>query len=93
MVTGKTLLCIKGIQKGNLVSNFRPITYLPLILNLLTGILDEELYEHLEKINSLPWKQKGCRKGSRGTNDQLLIDKMILKDCKEAVNIIGSCMD
>ena len=82
MVTGKTLLCIKEIQKGNLVSNFRPITCLPLIWKLLTGILAEELYEHLEKTNSLPWEQKGCRKGSRGTKDQLLIDKMIVKDCK-----------
>ena len=66
MVTGKTLLCIKEIQKGNLVSNFRPITWLPLIWKLLTGILAEELYEHLEKTNSLPFEQKGYRKGSRG---------------------------
>ena len=54
MVTGKTLLCIKEIQKGNLVSNFRPITCPPLIWKLLTGILAEELYEHLEKTHSLP---------------------------------------
>ena len=64
------------------MSDFRPITCLPLIWKLLTGILTEELYEHLEKTNSLPRKQKGCRKGSRGTKDQLLIDKMIVKDCK-----------
>ena len=63
--------------------NFRPITCLPLIWKLLTGILAEELYEHLKKKkNSLPWEQKGYRKGSRGTKDQLLIDKMIVKDCK-----------
>ena len=49
MVTGNTLPCIKEIQKGNLLSNFRQITHLPLIWNLLTGILAEELYEHLEK--------------------------------------------
>ena len=67
MVTRKTLLCIKEIQKGNLVSNFRPITWLPLIWKLLTGILAEELYEHLEKTNLLPWEQKGYRKGNRGT--------------------------
>ena len=88
MVTGKTLLCIKEIPKGNLVSNFRPITCLPLIWKLLTGNLAEELYEHVENTNSLPWEQKGCRKGSRGTKDQLLIDKMIVKDCKSC-----SCMD
>ena len=82
MVTGKTLLCIKVIIKGNFVSNFRPITCLPLIWKLLTDILAEELYEHLEKTNSLPWEQNGYRKGSRGTQDQQLIDKMIVKDCK-----------
>ena len=82
MVTGKTLLCIKVIIKGNLVSNFRPITCLPLIWKLLTDILAEELYEHLEKTNSLPWEQNGYSKGRRGTQDQQLIDKMIVKDCK-----------
>ena len=82
MVTGKTLLCIKVIIKGNLVSNFRPITCLPLIWKLLTDILAEELYKHLEKTNSLPWEQNAYRKGSRGTQDQQLIDKMIVKDCK-----------
>ena len=80
MDTGKTLLCIKEIQKGNLVSNFIPCV--PLIWKLLTSILAEELYEHLEKTNSLQWEQKRCRKGSRGTKDQLLIDKIIVKDCK-----------
>ena len=49
MITGKTLLRIKEIQKGIFVSNFRPVTCLPLIWKLLTGILTEELYEHLEK--------------------------------------------
>ena len=54
MVTAKTLLCIKETKKGNLVSYFRPITCLPLVWKLLTGILAKELYEHLEKTNSLP---------------------------------------
>ena len=30
----------------------------------------------------LPDEQKGCRRGGRGTKDQLLIDKMIMKNCK-----------
>ena len=62
-------------------SNFRPITCLPLIWKLLIGILAEELHEHLEKSNSVPWEQKGYRRGSRGTKDQLLIDNMVVKDC------------
>ena len=64
------------------MSNFKPINCLTLIWKLLTGILADELYEHLQKTNLLPQEQKGCRKGSRGTKDQLLIVKMIVKDCK-----------
>ena len=43
MVTGKTLLCVKELEKGNAVANFRPITCLPLLWKLLTRILAEEL--------------------------------------------------
>ncbi|XP_074616678.1 uncharacterized protein LOC141876074 [Acropora palmata] len=46
----------------------------------MTGVIAEVMYKHLEGI--LPEEQKGCRRRSRGTKDQLLIDKAILKDCK-----------
>jgi len=39
-------------------------------------------YKHLEENNLLPEEQKGCRKNSRGTKDQLLINRMIIKNCK-----------
>ena len=53
------------------------------------GIFAEELYEHLEQANILPWEQKGCRKGSRGTKDQLLMDKMIVKNCKKRLTSLA----
>ena len=59
--------------------HFRLITCLPLIWKLLTGTLAEELYKYLKK---LTWEQMGYRKGSRNTKFQLLLDKMIVKDCK-----------
>ena len=31
----------------------------------------------------MPEEQKGCKRGSRGTKDQLIIDKTVLKDCKK----------
>ena len=71
------------------MSNFRSIICLTLIWKLLTGILAAELYEHLGKTNLLLWKQKGCRKGSRGIKDQLLIDKMIVKDCKRRLTSLA----
>ena len=89
MVTEKTLLCVEELEKGNAVANFRPITCLPLLWKLLTGILAEELYEHLEQANILPWEQKGCSKGNRGTEDQLLIDKMIVKNSKKRLTSLA----
>ena len=32
---------------------------------------------------TLPEEQNGCKKGTCGTKDQLLIDKTVLKDCKK----------
>ena len=50
------------------------------------------MYKHLEGI--LPEEQKGCRRRSRGTKDQLLIDKAILKDCKRRhTNLAMACID
>ena len=40
------------------------------------------MYGHLSFQELLPNEQKGCRKNSRGTKDQLLIDKAILKNCQ-----------
>ena len=77
---GRTILCLKDPSKGNAVDNFRPISCLPLMWKLMTGVIAEVMYEYLEEI--LPEKQKGRRRRSRGTKDQLLIDKAILKDCK-----------
>ena len=82
LTTGKTTLIVKDRSKGKDVTNFRPITCLPLLWKLLTGMLAEEIYQHLEKQELLPEEQKGCRKKSRGTKDQLLIDRMILRNCK-----------
>ncbi|XP_063595812.1 uncharacterized protein LOC134772704 [Penaeus indicus] len=82
MVYGRTVLCQKDPAKGRAVDNFRPISCLPLMWKLLTGMIAEEMYGFLEREKILPDEQKGCRKGSRGTKDQLLIDKTVLKDCK-----------
>ena len=73
---------MKGIKKGNVASNYRPITCLPMMYKLLTGIIAENLYSHIEDQQLFPDKQKGCKKRSRGTKDQLIIDKTVLKDCR-----------
>ena len=83
MTTGRTVLCQKDPQKGNVVDNYRPISCLPLMWKLMTGVIADSVYKMLEKSDILPTEQKGCRKKSKGTKDQLLIDKMILTDCKK----------
>jgi len=82
MVTGRTVLIQKDPAKGTVAGNYRPITCLPLMWKLLTGIFAGKSYDHLEYSGLLPEEQKGCRKKSRGTKDQLLIDKAVLKKAK-----------
>ena len=83
MTTGRTVLCQKDPQKGNAVDNYRPITCLPIMWKLMTGIIADNLYKMFEESDILPMEQKGCRRKSRGTKDHLLIDKMILNDCRK----------
>ena len=82
MTTVWTILLLKGKSKENEVSNYRPITCLPLMWKLITGIVADEIYNHLEENDLLPEEQKGCRRNSRGTKDQLLIDKAVMKNCR-----------
>ena len=49
---------------------------------ILTSILSATSDSHLVNYNLLPSEQKGCRKGSYGCKDQLLINKAILEDTK-----------
>ena len=82
MVKGRTVLLQKDPAKGRAASNYRPIACLPLMWKLLTGIFAEKIYDHLQTNSLLPDEQKGCRKQSRGTKDQLLIDREVLKEAR-----------
>ena len=55
---------------------------MPLIWKLLTDIIADQIYVHLDQEKLLPEEQKGCRKGSRGTNDLLDIDRTVIKEIK-----------
>ena len=82
MVRGRTVLKQKDKAKGAQASNYRPIACLPMMWKLLKGVMGEKLYHHLERNGLLTDEQKGCRKGSRKTKDQLLVDEAILKNCR-----------
>ena len=49
---------------------------------LLTGVIADQIYAHLDQKKLLPEEQKGCRKGCRGTNDLLYIDRAVIKEVK-----------
>ena len=76
----RTLLIQNDKVKGNVASNYRPITCSPLLWKLLTVILANEIYDYLEKKMLLPEEQKGCRRKCKRTSDLLFIDKMILRE-------------
>ena len=81
LTTGITSLLPKTKETRN-PKNYRPITCLPTTYKILTSIITRRLYSFLEENNLLPVEQKGCRKGSYGCKDQLLINKAILEEVK-----------
>ena len=58
---------------------------------LLTALIADDIYHHLEAKSLLPEEQKGCRKGTKGTGDLLFIDKMILKEVKTRKKNLAMC--
>ena len=48
----------------------------------MTGVIADQIYAHLDQEKLLPEEQKGCRKGSRRTNDLLYIDRAVIKEVK-----------
>jgi len=49
---------------------------------LFSGILSTTILTHLNQNQLLEFEQKGICPGSKGTKDQLLIEKMVGTDCK-----------
>ena len=82
LTKGSTALLQKDKSKGNTVSNYRPITCLPLMWPLLLVVLVDQIYGHLDQQKLLPEEQNGCRKISRGTNDLLYIDRVVIREVK-----------
>ena len=82
LTRGRTSLLQKDKSKGNLASNYRPITYLPLMWKLVIGVITDQIYAHLDQEKLLPEEQKRWRNGSRGTNNLLYIDQAVVKEVK-----------
>ena len=65
LTKGRTALLQKDKSKGNIASNYRPVTCLLLMWKLLLDVIADQIYGHLDQHKLLPEEQKGCRKRSR----------------------------
>ena len=72
----------KDSRKENAVGNCRPISRLNLLWKLQTGIINENVFDHINQQNLLPEEQKGCRRKTRGAKDQLLIGKEAVRNTR-----------
>ena len=81
LVKYRPFLIQKDSAKSNAVGNYWPIACLNLLWKLKTGIIADKLYQHLNNGNLL-LKEKECRNPSRGTKNQLLIGKTVIRNCK-----------
>ena len=62
LTRGRTSLLQKDKCKGNVASNYRLITCLPLMWKLLTGVIADQMYAHLDQEKLLPEEQKDAVK-------------------------------
>ena len=69
-------------QETKNARNYQLIICLPTMYKILISILTDRTYVILEENELLPSEQKRCKRGSYGRKDQLLINKMILENCK-----------
>ena len=82
LTKGRTVLIQNDKAKGNIASNYQPITCLSLVCKLLTGISADEIYDYLEEKMLLIEEQKGCRRKCKGTGDLFFIDKTKLREVR-----------
>ena len=69
-------------NKTDQAKNYRPITCLSVFHKNLTSVIRQRIAGHLDQRNLMDPEQKGCRQGSFGAKDQLLINKLLIEDCK-----------
>ena len=82
LVEGATSLLPKK-EETWIPKNYRPIACLPTNFKILTSIITDRLYSHLEKEAIMAQEQRGGKKDCYGCKDQLMINNAILENCKK----------
>jgi hypothetical protein len=81
LTAGVTYLLPKNAET-QLPKNYRPITCLPTVYKVLSSILAARIERHIYDNNIMSEEQKGCRKGSYGCKEQLLLNRMVMDDAR-----------
>lgn len=87
--TGVTSLLYKSGSTME-AKNYRPITCLPTMYKLLTSILRTKINAHIVANNILAPAQNGCRVGSRGTKELLLIDMTVCQKVRRSKGALSA---
>ena len=82
LVEGATNLIPKK-EETWIPKNYRPIACLSTTLKILTSVITDSLYSHLEKEAIMTPEQRGGKKDCYGCRDQLMINNAILENCKK----------
>ena len=51
-------------------------------VEVLKSVIADQIYAHVDQEKLLPEEQKACRKGFRGTNNLLHIDRAVIKEVR-----------
>ena len=76
---GITYLLAKTPETTN-TKNYKPITCLSTTYRILTSVLTDRMYTFMEANKLFPLEQKGCKRGSYGCKDKLLINCMWMEN-------------
>ena len=82
LVQGATNLLPKK-EETWIPKNYRPIACLPTTFKILTSVITDRLYSHLEKEAIMTPEQRGGKKDCYECKDQLMINNAILENCKK----------
>ena len=83
LVEGSQLIYYLRRKKHGSSKNYRPIACLPTTFKILTSVITDRLYNHLEKEAIMTPEQRGGKKDCYGCKDQLMINNAILENCKK----------
>ena len=82
LVEGTTNLLPKK-EETWIHKNYRPIACLPTTFKILTSVITDRLYSHLEKEAIMKPEERGGKKDCYGYRDQLMINNTIIENCKK----------